>query len=116
MSEKPEGISDWEWDLYKEDDPTRHAALRSKYPHLRDTIADAFTEVRNLGHVPEENLDRYRRLMGISRKLKSLGNEVSGLGDYGGANALWGISARYRDKAQELRVDIPPIHEPDGSE
>lgn len=39
--EKPEGITDWEWDLYLDDDPTKHTALRAKYPHLREKVERA---------------------------------------------------------------------------
>lgn len=39
--ERPEGITEWEWDLYLDDDPTKHTALRSKYPHLREKVEKA---------------------------------------------------------------------------
>ena len=59
------------------------------------------------GHVPEENLFRYRNLMRISRTLNSLGNQVSGQGQYGDANTLWEMASKYKNEAQRLRVDIP---------
>jgi hypothetical protein len=130
--EKPEGIADWEWDLYLDDDPTKHTALRAKYPHLRDKVEAAMgwkkddiddareiaeqvlgaVSISERGHVPEENLFRYRNLIRLSQQLDSLGNQVSGMGQYGDATTLWGMSAKYSDKAQELRVDIPRKEEP----
>jgi hypothetical protein len=59
------------------------------------------------GHVPEENLWRYRRLKSIAEALGSLGGRVSGYGEYADANLLWAMEKKYHDKAQELRVDIP---------
>lgn len=58
------------------------------------------------GHVPEENLFRYRRLMGLSRQLKSLGDTI-GANDMADSTILWRMAKKYSDKAQELRVDIP---------
>jgi hypothetical protein len=124
--QKPEGIADWEWDLYLEDDPTKHTVRRSKYPNLRDKIEaamgwkkDDIADAREIaekvlgavknaekGHVPEENLFRYRNLMRISRQLKSLGDTI-GPNDMTDSTILWRMAKKYRDKAQELRVDIP---------
>lgn len=58
------------------------------------------------GHVPEENLFRYRNLMRISRSLKSLGDTI-GANDPSDSTVLWRMAKKYNDKAQELRVDIP---------
>lgn len=58
------------------------------------------------GHVPEENLPRYRRLMGLSRQLKSLGDTI-GPNDMADSTTLWRMAGKYRDKAQELRADLP---------
>lgn len=58
------------------------------------------------GHVPEENLFRYRRLMNLSRQLKSLGDTI-GANDMADSTVLWRMARKYNDKAQELRVDIP---------
>jgi hypothetical protein len=58
------------------------------------------------GHVPEENLFRYRNLMRLSRQLKSLGDTI-GANDMTDSTILWRMAKKYRDKAQELRVDIP---------
>ena len=58
------------------------------------------------GHVPEENLFRYRRLMNLSRQLKSLGDTI-GANDMADSTLLWRLAKKYNDKAQELRVDIP---------
>lgn len=72
--QKPEGIADWEWDLYLDDDPTRHTVLREKYPNLRDKVEAALgwkkddvddarqiaeqvlgaVKIAEKGHVPEE--------------------------------------------------------------
>lgn len=58
------------------------------------------------GHVPEENLFRYRRLMNLSRQLKSLGDTI-GANEPTDSTVLWRMAKKYNDKAQELRVDIP---------
>lgn len=58
------------------------------------------------GHVPEENLFRYRNLMRISRSLKSLGDTI-GPNDMSDSTVLWRMAKKYKDKAQELRADIP---------
>jgi hypothetical protein len=60
-------------------------------------------------HVPAENLPRYRRLMGLVRKVERIGNSRSNRGDYAGANAAWGRSSRISTVAQSLRV--PGRHE-----
>jgi hypothetical protein len=60
-----------------------------------------------LMHVPEENLFKYRVLMGISRNLESLGSTVSGMNGEEGmkdSTLLWAMAKRYRDRAQTLRV------------
>ena len=58
------------------------------------------------GHVPEENLDRYRSFARTARQLDSLGNTMSNHGDYGEANRLWELSFKYWGKANALRVDL----------
>ena len=58
------------------------------------------------GHVPEENLFRYRMIMALSRQLESLGNRI-GPNNMEDSTILWRMAKKYRDKAQELRVDIP---------
>jgi len=58
------------------------------------------------GHVPEESLDRYRSLARIARQLDTLGNTVSGHGEYDEANRLWGLSQKFWGKANALRVDL----------
>jgi hypothetical protein len=65
------------------------------------------------GHVPEENLPRYRRIMGISRTLDSLGGHLSNLNEYEDANRVWSLAVKYRNMAQELRADVPLIREGD---
>lgn len=55
-------------------------------------------------HVPEENLEEYRRRMEAYRNLNSLGNIVSGRGSYDLANQFWLVAGKMRDWAQELRV------------
>lgn len=59
------------------------------------------------GHVPEENLARYRRLRDLSHLLERMGNQLSGMGEYDDANKLYAVSAKYRDRANELRADLP---------
>lgn len=55
------------------------------------------------GHVPEENLDRYRRLMNLSRRFKSLGDTI-GANDPGDSTACWRMADKYKRKAGALRV------------
>jgi len=64
------------------------------------------------GHVPEENLERYRHFARIARQLDSLGSTVSGHGEYDEANRLWALSIKYWGKANALRVDIPQQEDP----
>lgn len=59
------------------------------------------------GHVPEENLFRYRNLMRLSRQFKSLGDTI-GPNDMADSTICWRLARKYRDKAQELRVDLDP--------
>jgi len=54
-------------------------------------------------HVPEENLFKYRNLMGLSRRFKSLGDTI-GPNDMADSTICWRLAKKYRDKAQELRV------------
>lgn len=58
------------------------------------------------GHVPEENLFRYRVKMRLSRQLKSLGDTI-GANDPSDSTILWRMARKYSDQAQELRADIP---------
>jgi hypothetical protein len=44
--------------------------------------------------------------MRISRNLKSLGDTI-GPNDMTDSTILWRMAKKYRDKAQELRADIP---------
>lgn len=62
------------------------------------------------GHVPEENLFRYRVKMRLARQLKSLGDTI-GPNDMNDSTVLWRMAKKYRDQAQELRVDIPSKEE-----
>jgi hypothetical protein len=55
-------------------------------------------------HVPPDNLDRYRRLIALYRKVDRIGNMRSNRGDYPGANAAWRRAATIQHVAQELRV------------
>lgn len=59
------------------------------------------------GHVPEENLFRYRRLAGLTHELHRIGSNLSNMGEHRDANLIWALEAKYREKANELRVDIP---------
>jgi hypothetical protein len=58
------------------------------------------------GHVPEENLDRYRSLARVARQLDSLGNTLNGKGEYEDGTAMWALSQKYWGKANALRVDL----------
>lgn len=58
------------------------------------------------GHVPEENLFKYRNLMNLSRRFKSLGDTI-GLNDMQDSTVCWRLAKKYENKAQELRADIP---------
>jgi hypothetical protein len=58
------------------------------------------------GHVPEENLFKYRVLMNLSRRFKSLGDTI-GANDMADSTVCWRLAKKYRDKEQELRADIP---------
>ena len=58
------------------------------------------------GHVPEENLDRYRSLARTARQLDTLGNVLSNHGEYDEAHRLWGLSGKFWAKANALRVDL----------
>jgi hypothetical protein len=59
------------------------------------------------GHVPEENLARYRRLRELGFLFSRLGNMVSGLGEYDDANKIWAMGGKYSRMANDLRVDLP---------
>lgn len=59
------------------------------------------------GHVPEENLERYRRLRELAFLLSRSGNMLSGIGEYDSANKLWEIAGKIKRKANDLRVDLP---------
>lgn len=58
------------------------------------------------GHVPEENLPRYRAFASIARRLEGIGNSLSNIGHYESANKAWKDSAYYWHKANELRVNL----------
>ena len=57
-------------------------------------------------HVPDRNLEEYRRLMGMARILDRRGNQFSNQGGFmhGFANRAWAAAAHYRAEAQKLRV------------
>ena len=58
------------------------------------------------GHVPEENLDRYRSLARIARQLDTLGDVLNGKGEYGDGRDMWLLSQKYWGRANALRVDL----------
>jgi hypothetical protein len=62
------------------------------------------------GHVPEENLFRYRALMRISRGFKHLGDTI-GPNDMEDSTICWRLARKYSNKAMELRADIPEKEE-----
>ena len=59
------------------------------------------------GHVPEENLARYRQRAAVVAYLTRLGGMVSNIGEYADANTLWAMASKYREMANELRADLP---------
>jgi len=61
----------------------------------------------NKGHVPDENLARYRRLRELSHLMSRMGNMTSNLGEYTDANLLWAMGGRYKRMANNLRADLP---------
>ena len=63
------------------------------------------------GHVPEENLPRYRRIRELSHLMSRMGNMVSGLGEYGDANTLWALGGKYKRMANELRTEDDSTHD-----
>ena len=60
------------------------------------------------GHVPEENLFRYRSLIRLSHSFKSLGDTI-GPNDMADSTICWRLAKKYQDKAQELRADIAEV-------
>lgn len=61
----------------------------------------------NKGHVPDENLARYRRLRELNHLISRMGNMVSNLGEHGDANTLWAMAGKYKRMANNLRADLP---------
>lgn len=59
------------------------------------------------GHVPAENLARYRRIRELSHLMSRMGDMVSGLKEYDDANTLWALGGKYKRMANELRADLP---------
>lgn len=59
------------------------------------------------GHVPEDNLARYRRYRELAHLMSRMGNMVSGLNEPEDANALWAMGGKYKRMANELRADLP---------
>lgn len=122
--QKPEGITDQEWAWYQTSDPSRKPELRDKIEAAlgwKQDDVDAAREIAEQvlgavkiaeagagekGHVPEENLARYRRLRELAHLISRMGNMVSNLGEHGDANTLWALGGKYKRMANELRVDI----------
>lgn len=116
---KPEGITDAEWQYYQNADYRHipphlktkvHLAMGWKVKDTEDAEEIAGLVVKALdgkGHVPEENLERYRQIKTIAEILGSLGGRVSGYGEYTDANLLWALELKYQNKANELRADLP---------
>lgn len=119
---KPEGITEWEWQVYMNSeyrsiDPELkakvHAAMGWKVndveaaEEIAGLVASAVERVDGKGHVPEENLPRYRRLKQVAEKFGSLGSQLSGIGQYGDANLAWQLEAKYQAIANQLRADLP---------
>lgn len=59
------------------------------------------------GHVPEENLTRYRQLASVARQFNTVGNHLSNLKHHVIAEEVWEMSKIYWDEANSLRVDLP---------
>ena len=59
------------------------------------------------GHVPDENLSRYRRLAELAFLMQRMGGMVSNLGEREDANKLWDMAGKYKRTANELRADLP---------
>ena len=55
------------------------------------------------GHVPEENLDRYRLFARYARQLDTLADKLAFTED---APHLFALAAKYWGKANALRVDL----------
>jgi len=122
---KPDGLTDMEWEIYQNCDPKKiDPRIRDKVEAAmgwkKDDVAAAreiaekvlgAVKIAEKGHVPEENLFRYRNLMRLSRQLKSLGDTI-GANDPSDSTVLWRMASKYSKKAQELRVDIPREEEP----
>ena len=128
--QKPEGITDLEWVIYlNSDQRSLDQAIRERVEAAmgwkKDDVADAREIAERVlgavslhdmmlepqpvlpkGHVPEENLLRYRGLARLAKQLKSLGDTI-GPNDMEDSTILWRMAKKYRDKANELRVDIP---------
>ena len=117
--QKPEGITDQEWQYYLSSDIHSNGPLRDKVEAAlgwkKDDIADAreiaekvlgAVKIAEKGHVPEENLFRYRAKMRLARQLESLGDTI-GANDPTDSTILWRMAKKYHDQAQELRVDLP---------
>ena len=127
--EKPEGITEYVWAWYLNSDPSTNPELRDKVERAmgwkHDDVADAREIAERVlgavslhdmmlepqpvlpkGHVPEANLLRYRNLARLARQLKSLGDTI-GPNDMEDSTILWRMAKKYRDKANELRVDLP---------
>jgi hypothetical protein len=68
------------------------------------SVRNDYDRLRNIMHVPEHNLPRYRRLIALARHVDSIGNKRSNRGDYGGANRAWGQASKISAVAQQLRV------------
>lgn len=125
--EKPEGITEWEWQTYM------NSSYRSISPELKAKVhhamgwkvndVEAAEEIagqvqrvvekadkdlaRDMLGVPEENLARYRRVRELSHLISRMGNMVSGLGEHADARVLWDMAGRYKRMANELRADLP---------
>ena len=56
-----------------------------------------------MSHVPEKNLQEYRRLRRIAEEFESAGNVASGKGLYTLASQYWANEAATREKMQALR-------------
>lgn len=125
---KPDSITDQEWQYYLSSDVHSNGPLRDKVEAAlgwkKDDVDDArqiaeqvlgAVKIAEKGHVPEENLPRYRYLRKIAQNLGSLGGQVSGQGEYADANVLWAMEAKYGRMANELRADIPREEEQHGT-
>jgi hypothetical protein len=99
--EKPPNITEEEWQVFC------NSRVENIPPELNRKVRAALGLDPRKGHVPVENLDRYRRRAELAFLMQRMGGMVSGLGEYADANTLWAMAGKYKRMANELRADLP---------